>query len=110
MFKGNNFISSESYINFLRNKNIIRRLIALNVSQANKYVERLHLTIDKKCSTRLVKTKTLEKAKNIINEFMEEYNNCRYHYYSKLEKIKGISYVEGYMKPINAIKSLYNYG
>ena len=31
MFKGNNFISSESYINFLINKNIIGRLIALNV-------------------------------------------------------------------------------
>ncbi len=110
MFKGNNFISSESYINFLRNKNIIRRLIPLNVPQANGCVERLHLTIDKKCSTRLAKTKTIEEAKNIINEFMEEYNNCRYHYYSELEKIKGISYVERYMKPIDAIKLLYNYG
>ena len=63
MFKDNNFISPESYIIFLRNKNIIRRLIALNASQANGCVERLHLKIDKKCSTRLVKTKTIEKAK-----------------------------------------------
>ncbi len=64
-------------ISILRNKNIIRRLIALNVSQANGCVE---------CSTRLVKTKTIEEAKNIINEFIKEYNNCRYYYYSKLEK------------------------
>ncbi len=110
MFKGNNFISSESYINFLRNKNIIRRLIPLNVPQANGCVERLHLTIDKKCLTRLAKTQTIEEAKNIINKFIKEYNNCRYHYYSELEKIKGISYVEKYMKSINAIKLLYNYG
>ena len=66
MFKGNNFISSESYINFLRNKNIIRRLIALNVPQANGCVERLHLTIDKKCSTRLARTKTIKEAKILL--------------------------------------------
>ena len=108
MFKGTNFINSDGYCAYLKEQNILRRLIPLGVPQCNGCIERFHLTIDKKCSSLLSKVKTIDEAQEIIKEFSKEYNFNRYHYYSELET-RNIKYDKRYMIPSKAIKLLYNY-
>ena len=108
MFKGTNFINSNSYYSYLKENKITRRLIPLGVPECNGCIERFHLTIDKKCSTLLSQVENISQAKEVIKKFSDEYNFDRFHYYSELEKIN-IPYHERYMKPIEAIKLLYNY-
>lgn len=108
MFKGTNFINSNSYYSYLKENKITRRLIPLGVPECNGCIERFHLTIDKKCSTLLSQVENISQAKEVIKKFSDEYNFDRFHYYSELEKIN-IPYHERYMKPIDAIKLLYNY-
>ena len=108
MFKGTNFINSDGYCAYLKEQNILRRLIPLGVPQCNGCIERFHLTIDKKCSSLLSKVKTIDEAQEIIKKFSKEYNFNRYHYYSELET-RNIKYDKRYMIPSKAIKLLYNY-
>ena len=108
MFKGTNFINSNSYYSYLKENKITRRLIPLGVPECNGCIERFHLTIDKKCSTLLSQVENISQAREVIKKFSDEYNFDRFHYYSELEKIN-IPYHERYMKPIDAIKLLYNY-
>ena len=108
MFKGTNFINSDNYNAYLRNHNIIKRLIPLGVPECNGCIERFHLTIDKKCQTLLSYCETVEQVREVINKFSYEYNFNRYHYYSELEK-REKKYCKRYLIPINAIKELYNY-
>lgn len=108
MFKGTNFINSNSYYSYLKENKITRRLIPLGVPECNGCIERFHLTIDKKCSTLLSQVENISQAKEVIKKFSDEYNFDRFHYYSELEKIN-IPYHERYMKPIDAIKLMYNY-
>lgn len=108
MFKETNFVNSNKYCAYLKENNIIRRLIPLGVPECNGCIERFHLTIDKRCQSLLSKVQTIDQAKEIISKFSNYYNFERYHYYSELEKAN-IPYANRYMTPQDAIKLLYNY-
>ena len=106
MFKGTNFVKAGSFKEFLQNLNIRHTFIPLGQPECNGCIERYHLTIDKELHETLMKCYTVAEVKQAFVDYIDYFNNRRYHTYGEL---KNLPYHERIMIPKDSINVLMSY-
>lgn len=106
-FKLINFVSTNTYSKWLKDRGIHKRNIRLGCPQSNGCIERYHKIIDDEWGYFLKKCETFEDVFNVCKTCSTYYNYSRNHYYHELgQKRYGISYKDRFMIPIQSIKRI----
>ena len=106
-FKLINFVSTNTYSKWLKDRGIHKRNIRLGCPQSNGCIERYHKIIDDEWGYLLKKCETFEDVFNVCKTCSTYYNYSRNHYYHELwQKRYGVSYKDRFMIPVQSIERI----